>query len=101
MEKKQTRHDLGRSNFIELVQDWKEEYHQKINNAFRKMGCSLDWSREVFAMVRVQRLCCACNNYTKPQQNENFSAAVTEVFVRFYEEALSIELIVCSTGIPR
>lgn len=52
---KQTRHDLGRSKFIELVQDWKETYHQKINNAFRKMGCSLDWSREAFTMVRAVR----------------------------------------------
>ncbi|KAK3938615.1 tRNA synthetases class I-domain-containing protein [Diplogelasinospora grovesii] len=68
--KKQTRHDLGRTKFIELVQDWKEEYHQKINNAFRKMGCSLDWSREAFTM------------------DENFSAAVTEVFVRFHEEGI-------------
>lgn len=51
--KKQTRHDLGRTKFIELVQDWKEEYHQKINNAFREMGCSLDWSREAFTMVRI------------------------------------------------
>ncbi|KAI9149980.1 valyl-tRNA synthetase [Paramyrothecium foliicola] len=68
--KKQTRHDLGRTNFVELVQDWKEEYHQKINKAFRKMGCSLDWSREAFTM------------------DENFSAAVTEVFVRFHEEGI-------------
>lgn len=51
--KKQTRHDLGRDAFIDLVHDWKDEYHQKINNAFRKMGCSLDWSREAFTMVRV------------------------------------------------
>jgi valyl-tRNA synthetase len=48
---KQTRHELGRTKFIELVQDWKEDYHQKINNAFRKMGSSLDWSREAFTMV--------------------------------------------------
>ncbi|KAK7429693.1 valine--tRNA ligase [Neonectria magnoliae] len=67
---KQTRHDLGRTKFVELVQDWKEEYHQKINNAFRKMGCSLDWSREAFTM------------------DENFSAAVTDVFVKFHEEGI-------------
>ncbi|KAF4446696.1 valyl-tRNA synthetase, partial [Fusarium albosuccineum] len=68
--RKQTRHDLGRTKFIELAQDWKEEYHQKINNAFRKMGCSLDWSREAFTM------------------DDNFTAAVTEVFVRFHEEGI-------------
>lgn len=53
---KQTRHDLGREKFIGLVQDWKTEYHQKINNAFRKMGASLDWSREAFTMVRTSSL---------------------------------------------
>ncbi|WYZ41975.1 hypothetical protein EsH8_V_000870 [Colletotrichum jinshuiense] len=68
--KKQTRHHLGRANFVELTQEWKEEYHQKINNAFRKMGCSLDWSREAFTM------------------DENFSAAVSDVFVRFHDEGI-------------
>ncbi|KAK4122011.1 hypothetical protein N657DRAFT_635452 [Parathielavia appendiculata] len=68
--KKQTRRDLGREKFVALAQDWKEEYHQKINNAFRRMGSSLDWTREAFTM------------------DENFSAAVTEVFVRFHEEGI-------------
>ncbi|KAH6647195.1 tRNA synthetases class I-domain-containing protein [Truncatella angustata] len=68
--KQQTRHELGRTQFIELVQDWKEDYHQKINNAFRKMGSSLDWSREAFTM------------------DEHFSAAVTDVFVKFHEEGI-------------
>ncbi len=58
--RKQTRRDLGRDKFIDLVQDWKE-HHQKINNALRKMGSSLDWSREAFCnsayMCLVQRLC--------------------------------------------
>lgn len=53
--KQQTRHDLGRTKFVELVQDWKEEYHQKINKVFRKLGSSLDWSREAFTMVRIPR----------------------------------------------
>ncbi|KAH8895619.1 hypothetical protein GQ53DRAFT_804402 [Thozetella sp. PMI_491] len=68
--KKKTRHDLGRTRFVELVQDWKEEYHQKINNALRKMGCSLDWSREAFTM------------------DDTFSAAVTELFVKFHDEGI-------------
>ncbi|KAK0759195.1 hypothetical protein N5P37_008077 [Trichoderma harzianum] len=68
--KQQTRHDLGRTQFVELVQDWKEEYHQKINNAFRKMGSSLDWSREAFTM------------------DEHFSSAVADVFIRFHEEGI-------------
>jgi valyl-tRNA synthetase len=50
--KQQTKYDLGRAKFVELVQDWKEEYHEKINNAIRKMGGSLDWTREAFTMVR-------------------------------------------------
>ncbi|KAL2192998.1 tRNA synthetases class I-domain-containing protein [Corynascus similis CBS 632.67] len=68
--KQQTRYDVGRTKFIELAQDWKEEYHKKITNAFRKMGSSLDWTREAFTM------------------DENFSAAVTDVFVRFHEEGI-------------
>lgn len=64
--KKQTRHDLGRTKFVELVRDWKEDYHQKINNAFRKMGCSLDWSREAFTMVRIQSLYRGFDTHTKP-----------------------------------
>lgn len=49
--KQQTKYDLGRKKFVELVQDWKEEYHQKITNALRKTGGSLDWTREAFTMV--------------------------------------------------
>ncbi len=51
--KRQTRHDLGREKLVNLVRDWKDEYHQKINNAFRKMGSSLDWGRETFTMVSI------------------------------------------------
>ncbi|KAK4099172.1 hypothetical protein N658DRAFT_517593 [Parathielavia hyrcaniae] len=68
--KQHTRRDLGRDRFIAVAKDWKEAYHQKINNAFRRMGSSLDWTREAFTM------------------DENFSAAVTEVFVRFHEEGI-------------
>lgn len=63
-----TRYDLGRPKFLETVQDWKEEYHQKINRVLRRMGGSLDWSREAFTM------------------DPNLSAAVTETFVRLHEE---------------
>lgn len=63
-----TRYDLGRPKFLETVQDWKEEYHQKINRVLRRMGGSLDWSREAFTM------------------DANLSAAVTETFVRLHEE---------------
>jgi valyl-tRNA synthetase len=67
---KKTRHDLGRKKFVDLTWEWKEEYHQKINNALRRMGSSFDWTREAFTM------------------DENLSAAVTETFVRLHEEGL-------------
>jgi valyl-tRNA synthetase len=65
-----TRHDLGRKKFVDTVWDWKNEYHQKINNVQRRMGGSFDWTREAFTM------------------NENFSAAVTETFVRLHDEGI-------------
>lgn len=68
--KQQTRHDLGREKFLDLVWDWKNEYHDKINNAERKMGISVDWSREAFTM------------------DKNLSAAVAENFVRLHEEGI-------------
>lgn len=67
---KKTRHDLGRQEFVKLIWEWKEEYHIKINNACRRMGASVDWSREAFTM------------------DENLSRAVTETFVRLHEEGL-------------
>lgn len=65
-----TRHDLGREKFLELVWKWKQEYHDKINNAERKMGISADWSREAFTM------------------DKNLSAAVAENFVQLHEEGI-------------
>lgn len=65
---KQTRHDIGRAKLTEIIWDWKEEYHQKINNVLRRMGGSFDWTREAFTM------------------DENLSAAVTETFVQLHEE---------------
>lgn len=63
-----TRHDLGRSAFTELVWDWKEEYHQKINSVLRRMGGSYEWTREAFTM------------------DENLSNAVVETFCRLHDE---------------
>ena len=67
---KKTRHDLGREDFTNLIWDWKEEYHQKINSVLKRMGGSFDWTREAFTM------------------DENLSAAVTETFVRLHEEGI-------------
>lgn len=65
-----TRYDLGRENFINLAQDWKAEYHARINNALRRMGASVDWSREAFTM------------------NESFTKAVKETFIRLHKNGL-------------
>lgn len=67
---KKTRHDLGREAFTKLVWEWKEEYHERINNAQRLMGGSMDWSREAFTM------------------DENLTAATMESFCRLHDEGL-------------
>ncbi|MDH3637185.1 MAG: valine--tRNA ligase [Gammaproteobacteria bacterium] len=65
-----TRHDLGREAFIERVWEWKRQSGGTITRQLRRMGASLDWSRERFTM------------------DDGLSAAVQEVFVRLYDEGL-------------
>jgi len=65
-----TRHDLGREKFIERIWEWKEESGGNITRQLRRMGSSLDWSRERFTM------------------DDGMSHAVQEVFVRLHEEGL-------------
>uniref|UniRef100_A0A0C9S2L0 Valine--tRNA ligase, mitochondrial n=1 Tax=Wollemia nobilis TaxID=56998 RepID=A0A0C9S2L0_9CONI len=65
-----TRHDLGREQFVAEVQKWKEEYGGTILKQERRLGASLDWSRECFTM------------------DEKRSKAVTEAFVCLYKESL-------------
>ena len=69
-EQKQTRHDLGREAFVGTVQNWKEDYHQRINHAIRKIGTSVDWERERFTM------------------DDDYQEAVREAFVRLHEKGL-------------
>ena len=64
------RHDLGREKFIERVWEWKEESGSTITRQMRRLGTSCDWSRERFTM------------------DEGLSEAVTEVFVKLYEQGL-------------
>uniref|UniRef100_A0A0E0CU02 valine--tRNA ligase n=1 Tax=Oryza meridionalis TaxID=40149 RepID=A0A0E0CU02_9ORYZ len=45
-EKKLTRHDIGREEFVYEVLKWKDEYGGTILNQLRRLGASLDWSRE-------------------------------------------------------
>lgn len=69
-ERKLTRHDLGREGFVSEVWRWKNKYGGTILNQERRLGASLDWSRECFTM------------------DEARSKAVTEAFVRLYKEGL-------------
>ncbi len=64
------RRELGREEFVSRVWDWKEEYGSRITMQLRRLGSSLDWSRERFTM------------------DEGLSRAVREVFVRLWEEGL-------------
>ncbi|CAK0762009.1 valine--tRNA ligase [Gammaproteobacteria bacterium] len=66
----QTRHSLGREEFLRRVWKWKEYSGGTITAQLRRMGASVDWSRERFTM------------------DEGLSKAVTEVFVQLYEEGL-------------
>jgi len=61
---------LGREEFLKRVWKWKEQSGGTITRQLRRMGASLDWSRERFTM------------------DEGLSRAVTEVFVRLHEEGL-------------
>ncbi|KAF3931648.1 hypothetical protein ABW20_dc0107270 [Dactylellina cionopaga] len=67
---KSKRQDFTRAEFIDLCQDWKEDYHQAMNKTIRRLGVSVDWSREAFTM--------------SPQ----LSKAVTETFVQLHSEGL-------------
>ena len=65
-----TRHDLGREKFLERTWAWKEQHAGEISNQLKRLGSSLDWSRERFTM------------------DDGLSKAVREVFVRLYREGL-------------
>ncbi len=69
-EQKISRHDLGRTEFVKKVWEWKEKSGNTITTQMRRMGDTVDWSREYFTM------------------DENLSKVVTETFVRLYEEGL-------------
>ncbi|MER0239661.1 valine--tRNA ligase [Fulvimarina sp. MAC8] len=66
----QTRREMGREKFVERIWQWKAESGGKIAEQLKRLGASLDWSRERFTM------------------DEGLSEAVLEVFVRLYEEGL-------------
>ena len=69
-QKKISRHDLGRKNFVAKVWEWKEESGSIITQQMRRMGASVDWSHEYFTM------------------DEKLSPIVTDTFVQLYEQGL-------------
>ena len=71
-----SRHDMGptppeaRKNFVSKVWEWKEKSGNTITTQMRRMGDSVDWSREYFTM------------------DPKLSQTVTETFVQLYEQGL-------------
>jgi valyl-tRNA synthetase len=65
-----SRFDLGREAFLERAWAWKEESQGTIKSQLRRLGLSLDWTRDRFTL------------------DEGLSRAVTEAFVRLYEAGL-------------
>jgi len=71
-----SRHDMGptpaeaRKNFVSKVWEWKEQSGNTITQQMRRMGDSVDWSREYFTM------------------DDKLSKVVTETFVKLYEQGL-------------
>lgn len=64
------RHDLGREKFLGKVWEWKNESGGTITRQIRRLGSSVDWSRERFTM------------------DDGLSEAVKEAFVRLHEDGL-------------
>src|SRR5437868_14392236 len=64
------RQDLGREKFVERVWEWRRLYGGNILKQMKRLGDSVDWSREYFTM------------------DENLNRAVREVFVRLWEQGL-------------
>ena len=67
-EEGKTRYDLGRDKFLERAWEWKAESGGTIVNQLRRLGVSVDWTRERFTM------------------DSGLSKAVLEAFVRLYDE---------------
>ncbi|NDG65170.1 MAG: valine--tRNA ligase, partial [Planctomycetes bacterium] len=65
-----TRHDLGREDFVKKVWEWKAESGGQILGQMKRLGDSVDWSREAFTM------------------DENLSKAVLTIFKKLFEQGL-------------
>ncbi|AKC31973.1 valine--tRNA ligase [Candidatus Pantoea carbekii] len=69
-EEGKTRQDYGRTEFIKKMWEWKVKLSSNITSQIRRLGNSVDWSRERFTM------------------DDGFSDSVKEVFIRLYRENL-------------
>jgi valyl-tRNA synthetase len=69
-EEKRTRHDLGRTAFLERVWEWKKKHGGIIVEQLKRLGCSCDWERERFTM------------------DEAYGKKVQETFVDLYHKGL-------------
>ena len=67
-EEKLSRHDLGREEFLRRTWEWQKKHGRIIIEQLKKLGCSLDWSRERFTL------------------DEPYAAAVQGVFVDLYNK---------------
>jgi len=65
-----SREDLGREAFVAKVWEWTKQSDSAIKSQIRRMGASVDWSRECFSL------------------DEDIAAAVRKVFVSLYDEGL-------------
>ncbi len=65
-----SRYDLGRDEFTKKIWEWKEKSGNTITTQMRRMGDTVDWSREYFTM------------------DDKLSKVVTETFVKLYEQGL-------------
>jgi len=69
-EKGLTREKIGREEFLKVAWDWKEKYSGIIIHQLKRLGTSLDWTKERFTL------------------DEGFSKAVRHVFIELYNEGL-------------
>tara|TARA_Y100000996_G_scaffold397426_1_gene364440 strand:- start:839 stop:3586 length:2748 start_codon:yes stop_codon:yes gene_type:complete len=65
-----SKEDIGREQFEKKVWEWKEKSGNTITQQLRRLGASVDWSREAFTM------------------SDDLSLAVKEVFIKLYDEGL-------------
>jgi len=65
-----SRQEIGREDFVKKVWEWKDESGDIITQQLRRLGSSLDWSRERFTM------------------DEGLSKVVEKVFIDLYNEDL-------------